>query len=517
MHYYTNPIYWPVDLSGRHPTKSGKVPDEVFAYMALAGSPDGKQKIDREMAGIYRDIIKNPRDKWVQEFAKDGIEPAPYSHGHWNVNYGLLDIHRRSDWLVTVRGHNRYFVANESYPGANMYGRYGSYGQLDVTYPQTKKDDGAGFKDKGWDWNNIPGTTTLHVPLSKLRANILNVDDFSGVEEMLLSDEIFAGGTNFNQWQGMFAMILHGSDKYDMGSFYAHKSYFMFDSLVICLGSNISNSIKDYPTNTTLFQNSLDDRNAPFYVDGQRDTSFPYLKKWSDLGDLTVMDSRKVGYYIPSQKDLVFTRKEQTSRDQTDSRDTHGDISMLVLDHGNSPLDESYEYAMLIKTNPGAMEQLKANMQSANPIYKVLRKDSLAHTVYFTPEHITASALFESTSTGNDSLVISNSRPCLMMYQKNNDSLNMSVTDPDLAFYKGPDDTPLTPDGKRKEVSIYSKGWYKTPAQPTIVDLMIKGRWRTAIKGGRIQTALLSNGNTQLSIPCKYGLASKVKLIRIDK
>jgi chondroitin-sulfate-ABC endolyase/exolyase len=214
---------------------------------------------------------------------------------------------------------------------------------------------------------------------------------------------------------------------------------------------------------------------------------------------------------------LVFTRSEQTSRDQTDARDTRGDISMLVIDHGNAPLDQSYEYAMLIETNPGAMEQLKVNMQSAEPIYKVLRKDSVAHTVYYTPEHITASPLFTSNSNSRDSLVISNSRPCLMMYQKNNDSLNMSVTDPDLAFYKGPDDTPLTPDGKRKEVSIYSKGWYKTPAQPTIVDLMIKGRWRTAIKGGRIQAALLSNGNTQLSIPCKYGLASKVKLIRIDK
>jgi chondroitin-sulfate-ABC endolyase/exolyase len=251
-------------------------------------------------------------------------------------------------------------------------------------------------------------------------------------------------------------------------------------------------------------------------VNGQRDSSFPYQNKWNDSGELTVMDSRKVGYYIPSQKNLVFTRKEQTSRDQTDSRDTHGDISMLVLNHGNAPHDESYEYAMLIQTNPAAMQQLKENMQSTNPIYKVLRKDSIAHTVYYTPEHITASALFTINSNSIDSLVISNSRPCLMMYQKNNDSLNMSVTDPDLAFYTGPDDTPLTPEGKRKEVSIYSKSWYKTPSHPTIVDLIIKGRWKTAIKGGRIQATLLSNGNTQVSIPCEYGLASKVELIRID-
>ena len=251
MHYYTNPLKWPISVSGRHPTGTWKIGANAYRYMALAGTPDGKDSIDRQMAGIYRKIAQDKTDKWDREFKAMGIEPAPYPHGHWDINYGLLSIHRRSDWLLTVRGHNRYFTTHESYPGANMYGRYLTYGHLEVTFPQTAKEDGSNFKDEGWDWNNIPGTTTLHVPLDKLRANILNVDDFSGVEEMLLSDEIFAGGTNFNQWQGLFAMKLHGHDKYDMGSFRANKSWFMFDSLVVCLGSNITNTISGYSTQTT--------------------------------------------------------------------------------------------------------------------------------------------------------------------------------------------------------------------------------------------------------------------------
>lgn len=52
----------------------------------------------------------------------------------------------------------------------------------------------------------------------------------------------------------MFAMKLHGSDKYDMGSFKAIKSWFMFDDLVIALGSNITNDIKDYPTEIFYFR-----------------------------------------------------------------------------------------------------------------------------------------------------------------------------------------------------------------------------------------------------------------------
>lgn len=143
------------------------------------------------MASIYLKILGNKKDAWTAEFGKAGIEPAPYPHGHWDLNYGLLDIHRRADWLLTVKGHSRYIVANESYPAANIFGRYSSYGQLEVNFPQTLTNDGNSFKDGGWDWNNIPGTTTLHVPIDRLRAQIINADDFSGVEEMLLTDEVF--------------------------------------------------------------------------------------------------------------------------------------------------------------------------------------------------------------------------------------------------------------------------------------------------------------------------------------
>ncbi len=517
MHYYTNPLRWPISVSGRHPTGVWKIAEDAYAYMALAGTPDGKDSVDRQMAAIYRTILQNKTDKWDREFKEMGIEPAPYPHGHWDINYGLLDIHRRSDWLLTIRGHNRYFTTHESYPGANMYGRYLSYGFLEVTYPQTANDDGGSFKDKGWDWNNIPGTTTLHVPLEKLRANILNVDDFSGVEEMLLSDEIFAGGTNFNQLQGLFAMKLRGHDKYDMGSFRANKSWFMFDSLVVCLGSNITNTISNYSTQTTLFQNSLTDKKAAFYINSAKDTSWPFEQKWNSTNSLSVIDNRGIGYYLPDQNNAVFTKREQTSRDQKDSKDTRGDIAMMVLDHGKAPQNDSYEYAMMIETNPTVMQHFVEMMKNPEPVYKVLRQDSVAHTVYYAPSQITASALFKINPDSNDSLVISNSKPCLLMYQKNDGALNMSVTDPDLAFYSGPEDSPLTAEGKRTEVSIYSRTWYKTPSKPSVVELVIKGQWKTSGKGSNIKAVALSNGNTKLSVPCEYGLASKVELVQISK
>ncbi|WP_316813102.1 chondroitinase family polysaccharide lyase [Pedobacter heparinus] len=513
MYRYTNPYKWPISISGRHPTGTWRIADSPFAYMAMAGTPDGLSKIDTAMAGIYLKLNDNKKNKWVTTFRGMQIEPAGYATGHWNLNYGLFDIHRRQDWLLTVRGHNRYFISNESYPGANMYGRYLAYGHLEVLFPETKTDNGSNFKDEGWDWNNIPGTTTLHQPLDKLRANIINPDDFSGIEEMLISDERFAGGTTLGK-QGLFAMKIHGHDKYDMGSFKATKSWFMFDSLIICLGSGINNTINGYPTETTLFQNYLKTPADGLNVNGRAVHQFPYTSNGMAGKSMSVVDNRNIGYYIPDGNKVLLTKSTQTSRDQKDLKHTTGNFAKLIFEHGKAPVNEGYEYAMLIKTDQNGMERIAAEMKSKTPLYKVLQKDSVAHVVRYGADQITALAVFGSHVKSADSLLLDNDRPCLLMYKKEKEMLKLSVTDPDLAFYEGPDDSPLTADGKRKEVSIYSRNWYRSPAKPSVVKLLIKGNWKLKNESEGINRTLQSGGNTLISIPCVDGLTSKIELVK---
>ncbi|MEO5996333.1 MAG: chondroitinase family polysaccharide lyase, partial [Chitinophagaceae bacterium] len=310
MQQYSNPLYWPLSVSCRHPGE-GKIAAEPYAYMALA---DGTKLFDTTMAAIYLQILSGDyKTASAENFIAKGVAPAGFSQGHWDMNYVLLSIHRRDNWLLTVRGHNRYFVTHESNPDANMYGRYLTYGNLELFYPNDTENKGSYFKDEGWDWNNIPGTTTLHVPLEKLRADVINADDFSGVEEMLLTDEVFAGGTHLGK-QGMFAMKLHGSDKYDMGSFRANKSWFMFDSLNACLGSGITNTIKEYATETTLFQNYLSDTLAPVQILNKTITDFPFKQKWESANDLALIDNRRTGYYIPNEQHVFFAKSLQKSR-----------------------------------------------------------------------------------------------------------------------------------------------------------------------------------------------------------
>lgn len=511
MHRYTNPLYWPLSVSGRHPDSEWQINPEPFAYMALAG---GTKLFDTTMAAIYLQILSGDnKTSFAKDFIEKGIAPANFPHGHWDINYGLLSIHRRDNWLLTVRGHNRYFVTHESYPGANMYGRYLTYGALELFYPNNTENKGSYFKDQGWDWNDIPGTTTLHVPLEKLRANIINADDFSGVEEMLLTDEIFCGGTHLGD-EGIYGMKLHGNDKYDMGSFYANKSWFMFDSLIICLGSNITNTIKDYPTETTLFQNYLTNTDAPVFISDKIVTDFPFEKEWHNATNLTVIDNRRIGYFLPDAKNIILTKSLQNSRNQQGTKDTKGDFAKLIIDHGKAPSNESYEYAMMINTDSAKMEQFTSDMNSAKPPFKVLQQDSLAHIVYYSSQQMTGCVLFTKEKTTNDSLIISNSRPCLLMYQKQQNEISLSVTDPDLGFYAGPDDTPILPDGKRKEVSIYSKKWYDTPAKPSVVKLILKGKWKMKGINKNATISFDKMGNSVLQVLCKYGDATQLQLIK---
>ena len=69
----------------------------------------------------------------------------------------------------------------------------------------------------------------------------MNVDTFSGMEEMLYSDEAFAGGLSQVKLNGNFGMKLHEHDKYN-GSHRARKSYHFFNGTIVCLGTDIENT-----------------------------------------------------------------------------------------------------------------------------------------------------------------------------------------------------------------------------------------------------------------------------------
>lgn len=193
----------------------GTVDPYTICYFGIGWHSRWKTKYDPELAAAYLRLVsytetpdKNSPDylpkastaneqKLKQLFEAQGFRPEPDPQGNLALGYGCVSVQRRDNWAAVVRGHSRYLWAAEHYLDANFFGRYLAHGSMQIL---TGKSDEmvtfttSGWQEAGFDWNRFPGTTTIHLPFDQLRAKVMNVDTFSGMEEMLYSDEAFAGG-----------------------------------------------------------------------------------------------------------------------------------------------------------------------------------------------------------------------------------------------------------------------------------------------------------------------------------
>ena len=514
MRFYCNKLNFPLSMSGRHPDGKGKLVPMHFAMMALAGSPDGKAEYDSEMASSYLRLISNsgvendapeymPKVSNAEErkaaklLIEKGFRPEPDPQGNIAMGYGCISVQRRSNWSAVARGHSRYLWAAEHYLGANLYGRYLAHGSLQILTAapgQTVTPATSGWQQEGFDWNRIPGVTSIHLPLEQLQAKVLNVDRYSGMEEMLYSDEAFAGGLSQQKMNGNFGMKLHEHDKYN-GSHRARKSYHFIDGMIVCLGSDIENKNTEFPTETTIFQLAVTDKAGHDY--------------WRNYqGDKKVwVDHLGTGYYVPTA--IRFEKNfPQHSRMQNTGKETKGDWVSLVVDHGKAPKNGRYEYAVLPQTNETAMKKF-----AKKPAYKVLQQDRKAHIVESASEQIVSYVLFETPETTLPGGLLQRvDTSCLVMtHQESADKIKLTVAQPDLALYRGPSDEAFDKDGKRIERSIYSRPWINNGSSEIPVTVTIKGRWNVE-ETPYCKVVSSNEKQTILRFSCKDGASFEVEL-----
>lgn len=499
MRFYCNLTHFPLSMSGRHPDGKGRLVPSHYMLMALAGTPDKTHTLDVEMARAYLRLA-SPKTAAENIFAKElknkGITAEEHPQGNLSLPYACSDIQRRDNWAAVVRGHSRYLWASEHYIGENLYGRYLAHGSLFLSTglknekitPLT-----SGWKQNGFDWNRIPGVTSTHLPFSLLKANIRNVDTNSGAEEMLLSDEAFAGGLSQQRNNGNFGMKLHEHSKYK-GTLRARKSYHFFDNLIVCLGSGIENFDSLYHTETTIFQLNADDKTAQTYWNGFT----PSGKVW--------LDHLNTGYYTPCN--TTFTGiVDQESRTEDTDKPTHGKWVSLYIDHGTTPKNANYEYAILPQTT---LDELQVFSQK--PSYKVLANNNKAHIVQ--AGNITSYVLFEKNNEPIPGEWIAEAdTSCLAMVKMvDKHQLILTVAQPDLAFYRGAADE-IYQNGKQVERSIYGRSWRHNPSQIIPVTITLKGKWR-ASELSNVKIVHVTPTSTTVQIQCSEGLSTDIILYK---
>lgn len=517
MRFYCNKLNFPLSLSGRHPDGKGKLVPIHYAMMAVAGTPDGKEDFDKEMASAYLRLVSDiPADEQVPDYmpkvsnaqerklakqlVNQGFRAEPDPQGNLSLGYGCVSVQRRGNWSAVFRGHSRYLWAAEHYLGHNLYGRYLAHGSLQILTAkpgQVVTPTTSGWQQEGFDWNRIPGVTSIHLPLEQLKANVLNVDTFSGMEEMLYSDEAFAGGLSQQAMNGNFGMKLHEHDKYN-GSHRARKSAHFIDGMIVCLGSDIENTNTDFTTETTIFQLAVTDK-----------AGHDYWNDYHQKGNLWV-DHLNTAYYVPVSAEFE-KNFPQYSRMQDNGKETKGDWVSLIVDHGKAPKSGKYEYAVM----PQAGEAVLKSFASGKPSYKVLQQDRNAHIVQSLTDNTLSYVLFETPQSElPGGLLQSADTSCLVMIHKESPKkLILTVAQPDLALYRGPSDEAFDENGKRIERSIYSRPWIDNESGVIPVTVTLKGRWNVE-KTPFCKVLSSDKKRTILQFTCKDGASYEVKLSR---
>lgn len=496
----------PLTLSGKETLNfANSLPTAPYRLMALAGSPDGSQAIDRDMAAAYLRLIAEKKEKLtdadvaaMQLFEQEKISPESVPVGHRTLGWSAAAIHRHDDWLLSVRGHSRHAYSRESgHPGNDQYvNPHLGFGTMELLTPSNYKPrygsfyHETGIGSAGFDWTKFPGTTDVFLPF----ANIVWQGDWQ-----YRSDQSFVGGVDAPNGTGVFALSLHGPKKIGLDSFLARKTWFFFGDTVACLGSGIRNTIPAHETGTTLFQDlwrQPDKKGAtrtPLFLNSATSiNTFPFSKQEQISSPQWLINPQGVGFYIYPGQHLTICRSEQRSPASDGKKETSGKFTTAWLSHGNAPLASSYRYLYRVGATPETMSAL-AEAMGQNLPYDILQQDDTAHIVASKSEATTGYAIFNAQSALKAGAIVSVSRPCIIAIHRQGANMSLSIADPDLNFI----------DGDKSS----SRWGY---SQPSTITVTLNGQWQAA--DGTNQTVASAPDKTQLSLICRDGLTSTINL-----
>ena len=482
MRNYCNIYEWGIGISGRHPFGGSMKENDVaaFAYLALAGDLSGESNtFDHHLAADYMRLCNNDTPEAIY-FRKEGITPAKAPQGFFVYNYGSAGIFRRNDWMVTLKGYTTDVWGSEIYRKDNRYGRYQSYGSVQIMgYPSRKA---SGFDENGWDWNRLPGTTTIHLPFDLLDSPLPGTT-------MAHSKKNFSGSSSLEGKNGMFAMkLMERNLKNFTPDFVARKSVFCFNNRMICLGTGISNSNASFPTETTLFQSTFQKGKSDIYVDGKL-KNVPFHQELNDGKRHCIQDGYN-NYYLVNGDNVQIQIARQDSHHEKTRAKTQGTFASAYINHGAAPQNAGYEYMVLIQPSP---KELDAARRKAP--YQILHKDSIAHVVIDKQTGITAYAAFETYLPQKDELFLSIPAETMVMQKQSGSNLLLSVCDPNL--------------------NISEKAFTtKEPSRPIEKKLILKGQWKCKTLQEDV-TVEVGQTETVLTVTCRHG--QPIEFILLNK
>lgn len=150
-----------------------------------------------------------------------------------------------------------------------------------------------------------------------------------------------------------------------------------------------------------------------------------------------------------------------------------------------------------------------------SPTYEVLQHDRNAHIVRDTETGVTSYVLFETPESLSTGLIERADTACLIMMRPVSDrEAVLTLSNPDLALYRGPADEIYDDNGHRIERSIYSRPWISDKSQEIPVCVTLRGSWDIS-DNPTCKIISRNNKSTVVQFTCKDAASFDVKLHRM--
>lgn len=472
-------------MAGRHPFYGTGISftRSLFETLIEVGGDIDGVPYDPELASYYNFFYKTQKYKDVPELNADG---------YYQFNFSPAGIYRKDNWVAVMRCPTTNFWGSEQYNKQNRLGRYQSHGTLEVLYeggleasgyPSDKKKKGA-----GWDWNVMPGSTTVHYPdWQEMMPGQNDKDRF----DQKSSTTDFAGALAWKDC-GLFAAAFDQDDRWGKPRFEATnlkfcKSVFAIDGMLFSMGTDIEAKGEypdDYVTATNLFQSVVSKKRKTLIVNGKE------MKEGEEAvvgpeESVWMVAPVTTGYYIPEGHDrLVVKYMEQETPSSAGLEAGLGKetVAKAYIEHGVKPEKAAYRFVAVPAAAPSRMEEV-ARLQEAGKLFEVMEAQDSVHVVRYNPASTTAYAFFAPASGLSCGALRASSTELLVMERcsEGGERLELALCNPNLR-------------PKRSGKNVWA-------ARPTQMAVELAGVWK--VEPGKevpgLSVAHTEGGNTVLS------------------
>lgn len=460
VHFQLRPSFPSKSINGGKNTGKTVVFLKSAAELAAAYQYGDRSKIGSDLEMAYPAIIKAGQGssllpiQWQSiTLPSESSDPqknwTDFMQGHYTFQVNGSAIHRRNNWLVSIRGAHNFRRGGEGYDEMGKPDHFHGQSMRGSLLLITEGLNGrsvncsdSGYYYEGWDHNYYPNVTNCVASFDQ-HLHWRTISYFSGGAD-------YTGGANLFD-NGVWFYVPSGGTQ--------HKSAFFFDNRITLVTTGISYKNNGQTIVTGLIQQGHPDfPDYPITLDG---TVYSGTGNWilTAGGDHKIIDAYGNGYYIhanastPSIKaergiqewpyglakywigsgsmpvySANAAKKEYFVNDVIASnfRYSKGNYSKVYFDHGTSPANESLVYTVLVKPDQGELDAFANDMNTTDKTPLKLETTSNRHVLYDVATNTYAAAVFTNNQKINQGGLVSVNRVGAYMWQNNGTTLRFS-------------------------------------------------------------------------------------------